>query len=672
MTRQGDLVVPVVIFGSKDDNWPQPYSVPWLSLAQRLCTYEERLAKDGHAWSPVTYRPGSARGKANVDQVHMLVLDVDHTELPLDLLNGLEYVAHTTFNHTPQDPRWRVILPLSEPISGQSWPGFWLRANAYFGGCIDRQTKDSSRIFYLPSCRPGGQHEAKQQHGDFLEPSRLPELPIYEPTPIKRKSADRADTSLDGWADQFCVGRLNNLASMQRGERNAECNRLAYLLGGLIADGRHGMNSASVTEWLLGACEQNGLINDDGERSVLQTINSGLDSGLLHPWSPADQSPPERRNGHSKPAAQAQAISGPRILTGPQLAARIFDAPKWAIPTLLPVGLTLVAGRPKIGKSWLLLGWALDIARGMPALRKLALVQGDALYLALEDNERRIQERMALMLGDVSAPERFHVATDWPRLNEGGLEYLENWINAHPGARMVGIDTLKRIRPIEKGNARLYDLDYDSLAPLQALAIDKNLSVSVAHHTRKGESSDPLELISGSLGLSAVVDTAMVLKRERGQADAGLHAIGRDLEEDLELALKLENTSTLGWSLMGRVDEFRSSKERRDVLVTIKQQPGMKAGEIAQAMDRTAGPLRALLFKMVNDRDVRRDEDNRYFPPVTEGSPLTTSVDGVDGDAVPSTHQRYQRINAINAINVQCLFCGQEVPAGDECSCGKR
>src|SRR5215510_6634342 len=166
-------IVPVAIFSGKDDNRPQQHNLPWAALAHRLCQYDERSSKDGKAWSPVTYRSGTTRGKDNVEMVHALVLDIDHGELPLDLLDGREYVAHTTFSHTSDDPRWRVVLPLEHSIPGQDWPAFWLRANAYFGGCVDPQTKDSSRIFYLPSCQPNALHEARQQHGDFLDPDSL-------------------------------------------------------------------------------------------------------------------------------------------------------------------------------------------------------------------------------------------------------------------------------------------------------------------------------------------------------------------------------------------------------------------------------------------------------------------------------------------------------------------
>src|SRR5678816_2899022 len=84
--------------------------------------------------------------------------------------------------------------------------------------------------------------------------------------------------------------------------RNAECNRVAFLLGGLVADAQHGLSATSVQGALLGACQRNGLVEDDGERSVLATINSGYQAGVLQAWSPADQEEPRpvvSTNGHT-------------------------------------------------------------------------------------------------------------------------------------------------------------------------------------------------------------------------------------------------------------------------------------------------------------------------------------------------------------------------------------
>ncbi len=158
------------------------------------------------------------------------------------------------------------------------------------------------------------------------------------------------------------------------------------------------------------------------------------------------------------------------IISAASLMAKEFPEPKFAIPGLLSEGVTLFAGKPKLGKSWCGLGMALAVASGGHALGTIPVEQGNVLYLALEDGERRLKDRLQKITGNGSVPEELEFATTWSRLNEGGLEQLEKWLIEHPNARIIFIDTLKRVRPQERGNRQLYDSDYDAIAPLGDLA----------------------------------------------------------------------------------------------------------------------------------------------------------------------------------------------------------
>ncbi len=313
------------------------------------------------------------------------------------------------------------------------------------------------------------------------------------------------------------------------------------------------------------------------------------------------------------------------IWHGDELARAQFDPVRWAIPGILPSGLTILAGRPKLGKSWLVLGWALDIGRGVPVLRKIEASHGDTLYLALEDNDRRMQERQALMLGDASAPSRFQVANEWPRQNEGGLDLIEQWIDDNRSARLVIIDTFKRFRPKESKANRLYDLDYDAIAPVALLAARRNVAIVVVFHTNKLEPADPIDLVSGTLGLSGAADGVLVLKRERGQADASLFVTGRDVEET-DLALKWEKDDTLGWALLGNADAFRVSRERQAILDAVRAIPGMGPSEIANAIQKKPGAVRYLLFAMVRDAEIRNRDGHYYLLDTTPNTPNTPNT----------------------------------------------
>lgn len=353
MTTISDFSLPIVTFTSKDDTQPSALVLDWPRFVRGMCRHLERENKDGPAFSPVTYREGTTRGKANVETVHALVLDIDHAgEPPWQLLERWAYVGHTTFQHTPEAPRWRVVIPLARPVSGADWPNVWLRASSYFGGCLDPATKDSSRIFFFPSCRPGAPHLVRQQHGELLDPDELPEVPVYAPPP--RINNTTARTYLGGWAARFAQAKCDELALMPRDSgRNSACNRTAHLLAGLVADPSHDLGEDVVRDMLMEACARNGLVADDGERQCLATIESGFESGVMRPWSPADRDQLLGTRKYQRTYEQPQAVD---IRTLRLDVVRMSDVEvepiKWLWRGRLARGkLTLLMGDPGLGKS---------------------------------------------------------------------------------------------------------------------------------------------------------------------------------------------------------------------------------------------------------------------------------------------------------------------------------
>lgn len=510
MVSTEQKIIPVVVFDDKLDNQPRPFNMPWLALAQRLCKYEERLNKDGQAWSPVSYRPGTTRGKTNVDQVHVLVLDVDHTVLPLDLLEGLEYVAHTTFSHTEADPRWRVVLPLSEPIAGRDWPAFWLKANAHFGGCVDPATKDSSRIFYLPSCQPGGVHEVRQQHGAFLDPTSLPEVPKYEPPVVQRKQTAR--TYLHGWAERFVESKAADLAAMGKDTgRNDAANRAAYLLGGLAAAELHGLDTTWVANALYGACLRNGLVAEDGQRQVEATIKSGLEAGLTQPWSPADQDEPQplrqRKNGHGPRTAPAD---GPRLSI-----VRMSDvqpeAVEWHWRGRFARGkATLLMGDPGLGKSLITHWLAAKTSAGGEWPDGGHCERGSAILFTIEDGlEDTVAPRLlaagatmqdviavrGVISEDATIAERMFALTEH-------LAQLEELIVENQ-AIVVIMDPISAYLGPDVNSHRESDVRA-VLAPLQAMVERTRVVLVMVMHLNKGTGVSALYRATGSIAFPAV------------------------------------------------------------------------------------------------------------------------------------------------------------------------
>jgi len=142
---------------------------------------------------------------------------------------------------------------------------------------------------------------------------------------------------------------------------------------------------------------------------------------------------------------------------------KAFPAVRWAVPGLIPEGVAILAGSPKIGKSWLALGVAVAVATGGIALGRIPVEPGEVLYLALEDTQRRLQKRLQRVLpADCGQPSgRLHFVTEWPRLHAGGVERFERWLTDHPETRLVIIDTLEKVRPHTASLDRsMYTADY--------------------------------------------------------------------------------------------------------------------------------------------------------------------------------------------------------------------
>ena len=313
--------------------------------------------------------------------------------------------------------------------------------------------------------------------------------------------------------------------------------------------------------------------------------------------------------------------------TAVELLAEKLPEIRWAVPGIVPEGVTLFAGKPKLGKSWAALGMCLAVASGGVALGTVQVEQGEALYLALEDNHRRLQTRLRKLLKNDAAPTGLHMAIDWPRLGEGGVDLLNAWLGAHPSTRLVIVDTLARFKPRASGGYRsAYDTDREAVDPLAPVAAEHGVAIVLVHHLREMESDDPLDMITGSVGLTGGVDGALVLKRQRGQADAYLHVDGRDIEQPAELALNFD-TETATWRVVGDAEEYRMSEGRREIsrlLANADEPLGPK--EIADMLRERGhrvkdGAVREMLSQMVKDGQAKNLGRGAYVRPDYQNHP---------------------------------------------------
>ena len=221
-------------------------------------------------------------------------------------------------------------------------------------------------------------------------------------------------------------------------------------------------------------------------------------------------------------------------ITAEDLQNRTYEPTPFLVDELIPEGLHILAGAPKIGKSWLALWLCLCISQGQP-LWNFATTQGEVLYLSLEDSFQRIQTRLFDLTED--APPTLHFAIMADTLKRGLEQQIEQFLTEHPTTKLVVIDTLQCVRGTGS-DSNLYANDYQDIGLLKKLADNQHIAILLIHHLRKLHDDDPMNMISGSTGLSGAADSTFVLQKSSRLANiASLHCTGRDIPDR---TLKLE------------------------------------------------------------------------------------------------------------------------------------
>lgn len=219
---------------------------------------------------------------------------------------------------------------------------------------------------------------------------------------------------------------------------------------------------------------------------------------------------------------------------------------------ILPVGLCLLVGPPKFGKSFMSLGILNAVARGEPYLGHDTNA-GDVLYMALEDRPSRIWKRLR-QIDPRPAPDEIEAIHDVPRIGPELSEDITSWVKSHARPRLVIVDILGKVRNGTKRNETLYQADTNELGELKKVADDNNICVLLIHHnTKQKELDDIFDSTSGTQGVNGAMDAVLVLSGERREAtvtNARLSITGRDSEAG---AINLSFDENCVWHALGDV-----------------------------------------------------------------------------------------------------------------------
>jgi len=310
------------------------------------------------------------------------------------------------------------------------------------------------------------------------------------------------------------------------------------------------------------------------------------------------------------------------LLTGYDILTTNWPEPAWAVPELLPVGLAILGGAPKLGKSFLALQMAQAKAAGGYVLGQ-RVEQGPVLYLALEDTERRLKERMQKQGWNQENARHCHFMVmgefvdQLGDLRNGGGERLARQIKCE-GYQLVIIDTLSRSTQGDQNDVVDMTLALD---PVQQIAHKHNCAVLLVDHHRKGSGFDPDAVtdILGSTAKGAMCDTVWGLYRERGKAGAKLAVTGRDIDEK---TLALEMDWLVGaWQLVGDADALMLTDRRQEILDALADLGPSTCGAIARAIEQDRSNTYKRLQDLTNIGLVSREQVGksiRYIANVSE------------------------------------------------------
>ena len=268
-------------------------------------------------------------------------------------------------------------------------------------------------------------------------------------------------------------------------------------------------------------------------------------------------------------------IKGLQTIDADTLQSTAYEPVSFVVDDLLPQGLHLLAGAPKIGKSWLALWLCLCAAQGKP-LWTFATRPCEVLYLCLEDSFQRIQSRLFDLTED--APPTLHFAVMSQQLHNGLVEQIEQFLKEHPQTKLIVIDTLQRIRTV--GNdANPYASDYRDLSVLKHIADTHGIAILLIHHLRKELADDVFSRISGTTAISGAVDSSFTLVEDkRGSGKATLYCTGRDIPYR-ELALEFDGEDHVWKLLSDNCEQTEHPSERILFLLSelLRWQPEISA-----------------------------------------------------------------------------------------------
>ena len=258
----------------------------------------------------------------------------------------------------------------------------------------------------------------------------------------------------------------------------------------------------------------------------------------------------------------------PNPITATTLLEQVFPPLRCFVDEVLAEGLTLLAGKPKKGKSYLALDMSLSIAVGRQAFMKFPTEQCSVLYVSLEDGARRLQRRLHAIQENIRTPERLAFLYTFPRLGDGALEALTYYAQTY---QVIILDTLGRLLPAQTAARKSlseYQEMTDVLGPIQHLAQEQQIAIIFIDHVRKASVEDEGDAIMGTQGKIGAADHALIYSRKGEEKDGVLKIISRDLDEQ-KMVLTLTNGHL---EFLGKGEVYELDAEHNRIISLLQEE----------------------------------------------------------------------------------------------------
>jgi hypothetical protein len=272
------------------------------------------------------------------------------------------------------------------------------------------------------------------------------------------------------------------------------------------------------------------------------------------------------------------------------------DTP-WAVDGLFQAGCTLLAGKPKHGKSFLTMQACYAVAYERHCLSHFAVTSGTALYFSLEDYASRVKKRTTSLFPHLpTSPYSVQWAFKAPTMGGGFAEHLMRELDANRTVRLVVIDTLRCIRDVSAGSYNLYQEDSEFVGTINQIGQDYCVAIVLVHHTRKAKGEDIFDEINGTSGMRGSSSTNMVLEPTTGEYDAILHVESKDLDGTKAYALK--RTTHGGWRYVAEGEEAQVTNARKQIVQAIRELGPSNFKDVSVHVQRPYDSVRMMMQRM--------------------------------------------------------------------------